>query len=278
MEEEDAQPLTEPIVAPVEQKKFNIEEADLPPVSFDRSFMADLMNFPDQIRNVAFAGHLHHGKTAFVDMLVLETHDIADRLESRTGKKRDEQLRYTDVHVLERGRGLSIKAAPMSLVLQGTKSKSHLINIIDTPGHVNFVDEVAASLRLVDGICLVVDVVEGVQANTEQIIRHAVLEDIPMTLIINKVDRLILELKLPPNDAYFKLKYTIEEVNTVIADTLPGKAEQKRLSPEKGNVLFACTDMGWCFTLQSFAQDVLGHLRRRQRGGLRSQTLGGCLL
>ncbi len=105
VEEEDAQPLTEPIVAPVEQKKFNIEEADVPAVFFDRSFMADLMNFPDQIRNVAFAGHLHHGKTAFVDMLVLETHDIAGRLEQRTGKKRDEQLRYTDVHVLERGAG-----------------------------------------------------------------------------------------------------------------------------------------------------------------------------
>jgi 116 kDa U5 small nuclear ribonucleoprotein component len=254
VEEEDAQPLTEPIVAPVEQKKFTVEEADLPPVFYDRTFAADLMNFPEQIRNIALAGHLHHGKTAFLDMLVLETHDIADRLEKRVGKNRDEQLRYTDVHVLERDRGLSIKAAPMSLVLQGSKGKSHLINIIDTPGHVNFVDEVAASLRLADGVCLVVDVVEGVQVNTEQIIKHAVLENIPMTLIINKVDRLILELKLPPSDAYFKLKHTIEAVNTVIADTLPGQAEAKRLSPEKGNVLFASTEMGWCFTLQSFAK------------------------
>ncbi|UZP46172.1 hypothetical protein NXS19_013984 [Fusarium pseudograminearum] len=198
VEEEDAQPLTQPIIAPVEQKKFNIEEADLPPVFFDREFMTDLMNFPEQTRNVALAGHLHHGKTAFMDMLVLETHDITDRLERRVGKHRDEQLRYTDIHILERERGLSIKAAPMSLVLPSTKGKSHLVNLIDTPGHVNFVDEVAASFRLVDGVCLVVDVVEGVQINTEQIIKHAVLEDIPLTLIINKMDRLILELKLPP--------------------------------------------------------------------------------
>ncbi|KAM6537799.1 hypothetical protein FALCPG4_003703 [Fusarium falciforme] len=105
VEEEDAQPLTQPIIAPVEQKKFNIEEADLPPVFFDREFMTDLMNFPEQTRNVALAGHLHHGKTAFMDMLVLETHDITDRLERRVGKNRDEQLRYTDVHVLERERG-----------------------------------------------------------------------------------------------------------------------------------------------------------------------------
>ncbi|RYP62718.1 hypothetical protein DL771_009609 [Monosporascus sp. 5C6A] len=254
VQEEDAQPLAQPIIAPVDTRKFSVEEADLPPVFFDRSFMADLMNFPEQIRNIAFAGHLHHGKTAFMDMLVMETHDIADRLEKRTGKKRDEQLRYTDTTFVERERGLSVKAAPMSLVLQSTKGKSHLFNIIDTPGHVNFVDEVAAALRLVDGVALIVDVVEGVQVNTEQIIKHAVLEDIPMTLIINKVDRLILELRLPPSDAYFKLKHAIEEVNTIIEDTIPGQGEKRRLSPERGNVLFACTEMGWCFTLQSFAK------------------------
>ncbi|KFG78562.1 putative ribosomal elongation factor EF-2 [Metarhizium anisopliae] len=254
VEEEDAQPLSEPIIAPVEQKKFNIGEADLPPVFFDRKFMTDLMNFPEQTRNVALAGHLHHGKTSFMDMLVLETHDIAEKLDKRSGRKRDEKLRYTDVHILERERGISIKSSPMSLVLQSAKGKSHLVNLIDTPGHVNFVDEVAVAFRLVDGICLVVDVVEGVQVNTEQIIKHAVLEDIPLTLIINKMDRLILELKLPPKDAYFKLKHVVEEVNTVITNAVPAKASEKRISPEKGNVLFSCTDLGWCFTLQSFAK------------------------
>lgn len=254
VEEEDAQPLTQPLIAPVEQKSFNIEEAGLPPVFFDRTFMTDLMSFPDQIRNVALAGHLHHGKTAFIDMLVLETHDIGDRLEKRVGKNRDQQLRYTDTHILERERGVSVKSAPMSLVLPSTKGKSHLVNLIDTPGHVNFVDEVAASLRLVDGVCLIVDVVEGVQVNTEQIIKHAVREDIPMTLVINKMDRLILELKLPPKDAYFKLKHVVEEVNSIITNTAPSAASSKRISPEKGNVLFACTEMGWCFTLQSFAK------------------------
>lgn len=253
VQEEDAQPLSQPIIAPIQQKKFAVQEADLPPVYFSRNFMTDLMNFPEQIRNVAFAGHLHHGKTALMDMLVMQTHDIEDRLDKKTGRKRDEQLRYTDIHILERERGISIKAAPMTLVLQGTRGKSYLLNILDTPGHVNFVDEVAASLRLVDGVILVVDVVEGVQINTEQIIKHAVLEDLPLTLIVNKMDRLILELKLPPTDAYFKLKHVIEEVNTVIENTLPGKGEKRRLSPEKGNVAFASSSAGWCFTLPSFA-------------------------
>ena len=254
VQEEDAQPLTQPIIAPNEQKKFTVQEAELPPVHFARDFMTDLMNFPDQIRNIALAGHLHHGKTAFMDMLVMQTHRLDDRLEKRTGRKRDEQLRYTDVHILERERGLSIKAAPMSLVLQGSKGKSHLINLLDTPGHVNFVDEVASSLRLVDGVVLVVDVVEGVQVNTEQIIKNAVLEDLPLTLVVNKMDRLILELKLPPTDAYFKVKHVIEEANTVIENTMPGQGEKRRLSPEKGNVAFACSAMGWCFTLPSFAK------------------------
>lgn len=254
MEEEDAQPLSQPIIAPIEKKKFNIEEADLPPVFFDRGFMTDLMNYPEQTRNVALAGHLHHGKTSFMDMLVMQTHDIHEKLDKRSGRQREEKLRYTDIHILERERGISVKSSPMSLVLQSGKGKSHLVNLIDTPGHVNFVDEVAASFRLVDGICLVVDVVEGVQVNTEQIIKHAVLEDIPITLIVNKMDRLILELKLPPKDAYFKLKHVIEEVNTVITDTAPARATSKRISPEKGNVLFSCTSLGWCFTLPSFAK------------------------
>ncbi|KAL5333222.1 P-loop containing nucleoside triphosphate hydrolase protein [Aspergillus crustosus] len=254
VQEEDAQPLSEPIIAPVTQKKFSIEESELPPVFFSREFMTDLLNFPQQIRNVAIVGHLHHGKTAIMDMLVFQTHDLAKRLDKKTGRKREEQLRYTDIHHLERERGLSIKSAPMSLVLQNTKGKSHLFNILDTPGHVNFVDEVAASSRLVDGIVLVVDVVEGVQANTEQIIKHAVLENLPLTLVVNKMDRLILELKIPPNDAYFKLKHVIEEVNTVIENVLPGQGEKRRLSPEKGNVAFACASMKWCFTLQSFAK------------------------
>lgn len=254
VQEEDTQPLSEPIIAPVQQKKFAIEEAELPPVYYSREFMTDLLNFPDQTRNIAIIGHLHHGKTAFMDMLVAQTHDLTERLGKRIGRRKEEQLRYTDVHFLERERGLSIKSAPMSLVLQNTKGKSHLFNILDTPGHVNFVDEVATSVRPADGVVLVVDVVEGVQANTEQIIKHAVLEDLPMTMVVNKMDRLILELKIPPNDAYFKLKHVIEEVNTVIESVLPGQGEKRRLSPEKGNVAFACSSMNWCFTLQSFAK------------------------
>ncbi|KAJ8606050.1 hypothetical protein MRB53_041248 [Persea americana] len=254
VQEEDTQRLEQPIIAPVEHKKFTIEEADLPPVYYDRGFLADLMNFPEQVRNVVLCGHLHHGKTTFVDMLVAETHDLSAILQKRDDKTRDEPIRYTDTHLLERERGLSIKAAPISLPLQAMSGKTHLLNIVDTPGHVNFADEMAMSMRLADGVVLVVDVVEGVQTSTELAIKHAMLAELPIVLVINKMDRLILELKLPPADAYFKLKHVVEEVNTHIEAAIPGRGEQFRVSPEKGNVAFACSSMRWCITLPSFAK------------------------
>ncbi|KAF0462937.1 P-loop containing nucleoside triphosphate hydrolase protein [Gigaspora margarita] len=204
-----------------------------------------MMNFPELIRNVAIIGHLHHGKTSFVDMLVNETH-------SSVAWDVDKQERYTDTHTLERDRGVSIKSMPMTLVLQDTKSKSYLFNIMDTPGHVDFVDEVTAALRLSDGAVIVVDAIEGVMANTEHIIWHVIQENLAFTLVVNKVDRLILELKLPPNDAYYKLKHTIEEVNFIISQHAQGR--DLRVSPERGNVCFASSQMGWCFSLKSFAK------------------------
>lgn len=196
------------------------------------------------IRNVIFAGHLHHGKTSLMDMLVFETHQLE--------WDADAPVRYTDTHTLSRSREISIKSNIMSLVLPTSAGKSYLINAIDTPGHVNFVDEVASCARLADGVVLVVDVVEGVMSNTEEIIKHAMQENLPLTLVINKMDRLILELRLPPSEAFFKIKHTIEEVNSVIASVDPD--EKYRLSPERGNVAFASAQMGWCFTLESFAQ------------------------
>ncbi|OQO00382.1 hypothetical protein B0A48_13730 [Cryoendolithus antarcticus] len=254
IQEEDTQTLQQPIVAPAETKKFTIEEDNLPEVNFDRKFVADLMGFPEQIRNIALVGHLHHGKTSVMDMLVTQTHDVASFWEGKTGKAQDDRLRYTDTHLLEHERGVSIKASPMSLPLQATSGKTHLFNMLDTPGHVNFADEVAASMRLVDGVVVVVDVVEGVQVQTELAIKHAVLANLPIVLLVNKMDRLILELKLPPADAYFKLKHVVEEVNTYIESVIPGRGEKFRVSPEKGNVAFACSSMNWCFTLPSFSK------------------------
>jgi 116 kDa U5 small nuclear ribonucleoprotein component len=244
VQEEDAQPLSQPIVEPVKMRKFAIEEAGLPETRFERSFMMNLMNFPEMVRNVAIVGHLHHGKTCLLDMLLLETHKMEHDV--------DQHMRYTDSHLLERSRGISIKSSPLSLVMTSTRSKSYLLNLIDTPGHPNFQDEVAAGIRMADGVVLVVDVVEGVMVNTEAIVKHAIREGLPIVMVLNKIDRLILELRLPPNDAYYKIRQTIDEVNNLIAQH--DRDPARKLGPEKVNIAFASTEMGWCFTLRSFAK------------------------
>ena len=248
VQEEDTQPLSQPIIEPIRIKSFQLQEKDLPETIFSKNLMVELMNnAPERIRNVAIVGHLHHGKTSLLDVLVSETHNVYFSAER--------QERYTDPHRIERDRGCSIKTQPMSLLLPSSKGTSYVFHLLDTPGHVNFIDEVASAMRLADGIVLVVDAAEGVMVGTERIIRMAVAEGIPMTLLINKVDRLIVELRLPPQDAYFKLRLTIEEVNNAIK----AGGGDFRLSPELGNVLFASSTAGWCFSLYSFAQLYFEH-------------------
>lgn len=253
VEDEDAQPISEPIIAPVKIKVADIVEKKVPETTYKKEFLVGLMDHLDLVRNVALVGHLHHGKTTLMDMLIRETHHVDWPIEK--------EVKYTDYRKDEQARGVSVKSTPMSLVLQDSKPKSYLVNILDTPGHVNFSDEVSASLRLADGVVVVVDAVEGVMVQTERVIRHALSERLPIVVVINKVDRLILELRLPPLDAYFKLKHTVEQINKTIRESPHGLESPPRVSPELGNVCFASGKMGWMFSLPSFSEiykDVFG--------------------
>jgi 116 kDa U5 small nuclear ribonucleoprotein component len=133
---------------------------------------------------------------------------------------------------------------------------------MDTPGHVNFSDEVTSSLRIADGAVVVVDAVDGVMNQTESLIKHALQERLSLVLVINKVDRLILELKLPPDDAYLKLRHVISEVNNVIAGSSHGLLNPPFVSPELGNVCFSSGLMGWSFTLESFSRIYSNYFRK----------------
>lgn len=268
--EEDAQPLTEPIIAPVKRSRFSVVEQDIPETTYELEFLADLMDTPDLIRNVAIFGNLHHGKTTFCDALIEQTHPGIGSIESK-------DLRYTDTLFTEIERGVTIKTQPFTILLPDSKGKSYLLNIMDTPGHVNFSDEVTAAFRLSDGCVLFVDAADGVMMNTERLVKHAILEKLPITLCINKIDRLILELKLPPTDAYYKLKHIIDEVNALInrytdeasssstwsngnlnseTETISEQKPYKQhvLSPLLGNVCFSSSYYRFCFTLKSFAK------------------------
>ncbi|XP_021735556.1 110 kDa U5 small nuclear ribonucleoprotein component CLO-like [Chenopodium quinoa] len=248
VEDEDELPLEQPIIRPVKALKFELGVKDSS-TYVSTQFMLGLMSNPNLVRNVALVGHLHHGKTLFMDMLVEQTHHI-----STFDTKNERHMRYTDTRFDEQERRISIKSVPMSLVLEDSNSKSFLINIMDAPGHVNFSDEMSAALRLADGAVLVVDAAEGVMVNTERAIRHATQECIPIVVVINKVDRLITELKLPPKDAYHKLRHTLEIINNHITAASSTAGDVQLIDPAAGNVCFASATAGWSFTLQSFAK------------------------
>ncbi|VDM47841.1 unnamed protein product, partial [Toxocara canis] len=251
VQEEDAQPLTEPIVKPVKQRKFQALEQSLPETTYNKEYLADLMDCPHVMRNVAIAGHLHHGKTTFIDCLMEQTHPDFMRGE-------DTDTRFTDTLFIEQQRGCSVKAMPVTLVMQDSRHKSYLLNIIDTPGHVNFSDEMTAAYRLCDGVVVVLDAHEGVMLQTERAIRHAVQERLPVTVCINKIDRLILELKLPPTDAYYKLRFVIDQVNSLL-QTFSEDVEGIQVSPLLHNVIFASSRYNICFSLQTFADVYANH-------------------
>ncbi|CAK9290154.1 unnamed protein product [Gordionus sp. m RMFG-2023] len=198
-------------------------------------------------------------------------------------------LKYTDTLFTEQERAVSIKATPITLLLQDIKDKSYLMNLYDTPGHVNFSDEVTAAYRICDGVCLIVDASEGCMLNTERLLKHALQEGLALTLCVAKIDRLVLELKLPPQDAFYKIRHVIDELNALVAlhaescTPFGTKATALRIepaakvastttvvegptlkasppmgneyfSPLTGNVCFASAKFGFCFTLKSFAR------------------------
>ncbi|KAI9220726.1 P-loop containing nucleoside triphosphate hydrolase protein [Blastocladiella britannica] len=258
---EDAQPLSEPIIAPVVAKAYvHPTLAAHPPTAesltttYSRDFLVGLTHHPDLTRTVAVVGHLHHGKSALVDLLVEQTHPHWDWTRAHAD-------RFSDTHPLARSRGMSLKCAPLSLVLPSTShaGKNQLVHLVDTPGHADFLDEAAAAVRVADGALLVVDVIEGVMSGTRRLIHHLVRSRVPFALCVAKIDRLVLELRLPPRDAYTKLRHVVEEVNSAVAEALgdvsdaPALADAMRVSPDRGNVVFAMADLGAAFSLLQMA-------------------------
>jgi len=222
-------------------------------VNFTVNQLRALMDKKENIRNMSVIAHVDHGKSTLTDSLIAAAGIIA-------GAKAGEQ-RYTDTRQDEQDRCITIKSTGVSLYYEleenkvppGSNGNAFLINLIDSPGHVDFSSEVTAALRVTDGALVVVDCVEGVCVQTETVLRQALTERIKPVLMVNKLDRAFLELQLDPEDAYQNFQRTIETANVIIAtyeDELLGDVQ---VYPEKGTVGFGSGLHGWGFTLSKFA-------------------------
>lgn len=212
----------------------------------------EVMKTPENIRNISVIAHVDHGKTTLTDSLVAKAGIIASQ-------KAGDSL-FSETREDERERGITIKSTGITLYYEfdsgdGTK-KPILINLIDSPGHVDFSSEVTAALRVTDGALVVVDFIEGARVQTETVLRQALQERIQPVMMINKMDRGIHEQLLSSEDIYLKLTKIIENVNVTIATyQVEGSGMPDcQLDPKKGTVAFGSAYHGWTFTIPQFAR------------------------
>ena len=200
----------------------------------------ELMKQKDKIRNIAIAAHIDHGKTTFSDNLLAGAGMISEEL---AGK----QL-VLDFHGDEVERGITIDSANVSMI-HNVGGEDYLINLIDTPGHVDFGGDVTRAMRAVDGCIILTCAVEGVMPQTETVVRQALKELVKPVLFINKVDRLIKEVKLTPEAMQEKFIKIIDHVNELIENLAPeGYKEKWKVGVGEGTVAFGSAFHNWALS------------------------------
>ncbi|WP_209681253.1 elongation factor EF-2 [Methanohalophilus levihalophilus] len=200
-----------------------------------------LMNSPEMIRNIGIVAHIDHGKTTLSDNLLAGAGMISKELAGR-------QL-FMDSDEEEQERGITIDSANVSMVHE-YDGEEYLINLIDTPGHVDFGGDVTRAMRAVDGAVVVIDAVEGTMPQTETVLRQALKEHVKPVLFINKVDRLINELQVDAQEMQIRLGKLIDHVNKLIK----GMNEERynagwRVDAANGTVAFGSALYNWAISV-----------------------------
>lgn len=229
-------------------------------VNFTIDQIRGIMDKKHNIRNMSVIAHVDHGKSTLTDSLVTKAGIIA---QAKAG-----EMRFTDTRKDEQERCITIKSTAVSMYYELTDAdmaflvdknidgKAFLINLIDSPGHVDFSSEVTAALRVTDGALVVVDCISGVCVQTETVLRQAIAERIKPVLFMNKMDRALLELQLEQEDLYQTFQRIIESINVIIATyaSEDGPMGNIMVDPCIGTVGFGSGLHGWAFSLKQFAE------------------------
>ena len=223
-----------------------------------QKMMSNLVN----VRNVAICAHVDHGKTTMTDSLVARAGLIS--------KESAGEQRVMDFDAQEQARGITIKAANISLAFQ-MNGKDWLVNLIDTPGHVDFGGHVTRAMRAVDGVVLVVDSVEGVMPQTETVLRQALKEKAKPVVFINKIDRLINELQLNDEQMQARLLKIITGINKLIEQYGPPEFKDEwHIDVKKGNIAFGSAYHKWAVSIKAMQKfnikfsDIFAHCRKAE--------------
>ena len=199
------------------------------------------MYTPKYIRNIGIVAHIDHGKTTLSDNLLAGAGMISQELAG--------DQRFLDFDEQEQARGITIDAANVSMVHK-YKDEDYLINLIDTPGHVDFGGDVTRAMRAVDGAVVVVCAVEGIMPQTETVLRQALKENVRPVLFINKVDRLINELKLEGDELQNRFLKIIASANKLIKNMAPEEFKTEWLARvEDGSVAFGSAYHNWAINV-----------------------------
>ena len=206
-----------------------------------------LMRNRERIRNIGTLAHVDHGKTTLSDNLLMG----AGLLSPKTAGKAL-ALDYVEIEQL---RQMTVKAANISLYHEW-KGQPYIINLVDTPGHIDFTGHVTRSLRVMDGAIVVIDAVEGVMTQTETVVRQGLEERVRPLVYINKVDRLIKELRLEPKEVQERFMQIIKDFNNLISlYGEPGFKEKWKVNPLKGQVAFGSALHKWGLTFSRMLEE-----------------------
>ncbi|MDD5499900.1 MAG: GTP-binding protein, partial [Candidatus Nanoarchaeia archaeon] len=202
--------------------------------------IVELMHSPPKIRNLGIIAHIDHGKSTLSDSLLAGAGLLSTRVAG--------EARATDTLEEEQQRGITILASAVTMVHK-FQQDYYLINLLDTPGHVDFGGEVSRSLRAVDGALVVVCAVEGVMPQTETVLKQAIRERVKPILFINKVDRLLKELKITPEQMQERFINIINKVNKMIVSLAPKEFKESwQVRVQDGSVAFGSAHSKWALS------------------------------